>query len=247
METVTRVAVNRVDAVIVPSEAVRSDAQRALGNGVPMTVVPEAAPPQFTSMVDQGRLKDTRLTYGLPDRYLLSVGSLEPGKNRGRILLALRILRDSGELDCALAIVGQPAWHYEAEVEMVSSLGLQDHVRFLGYVPDEDMPALYSGASALVFPSLYEGFGLPVIEAMACGTPVITSAVGATAEVGHGAAILVDPRDVDAIASAIRSVLTDERLRGDLQDRGLARSSEFSWERTAEETLAVYQAVMARS
>jgi glycosyltransferase involved in cell wall biosynthesis len=120
-------------------------------------------------------------------------------------------------------------------------------VRFLGYVPDEDLPALYSGALLLAFPSLYEGFGLPVLEAMACGTPVLTSNVSATAEVADGAALLVDPRSVDALASALGRLLTDDALRADLRRRGLARAAEFSWERTARETLSVYEKVAARS
>jgi glycosyltransferase involved in cell wall biosynthesis len=246
MELVTRTASRVADAIIVPSNAIRCDVSNVLGRDLPIVVVPEAAAPQYEPIVDRSQIADVRARYGLPERFLLSVGSLEPGKNRGRIFVALRKLLDSDELDCPLAIVGQPAWQYEGDQDLVATLGLTEHVRFLGYVADGDLPALYSAATALVFPSLYEGFGLPVIEAMACGAPVITSNTGATAEVGDGAALLIDPRNVDAIAAAVCRMLTDGALRTELRARGIARAADFSWERTARETLSVYQTAAAR-
>jgi glycosyltransferase involved in cell wall biosynthesis len=247
MEAVTRASAHVADAIIVPSEAVRTDLIKALGPELPIAVVSEAAGAQYRPLTDESVLEDVRRRYDLPSRFVLSVGSLEPGKNRGRIILAYHELLKSGDTDAPLAIVGQQAWRHEADQQLIESLVLQDHVRFLGYVPDVDMPALYSSASALVFPSLYEGFGLPVLEAMACGSPVITSNVGATAEVGEGAAILIDPRSVHAIVSALREVLADEELRAGLRKRGLARVREFSWARAARETLSVYQVAAARS
>jgi glycosyltransferase involved in cell wall biosynthesis len=246
MELVTRTASRVADAIIVPSNAIRCDVSTALGAELPIVVVPEAAAPQYAPVVDRSQIADVRSRYGLPESFLLSVGSLEPGKNRGRIFVALRRLLDNDELVCPLAIVGQPAWRYEGDQDLVETLGLTEHVRFLGYVADSDLPALYSAATALLFPSLYEGFGLPVIEAMACGAPVITSNTGATSEVGDGAALLIDPRSVEAIAAAVRRMLTDGALRTDLRARGIARAADFSWERTARETLAVYQAAAAR-
>src|SRR6185437_16647875 len=118
------------------------------------------------------------------------------------------------------------------------------HVHFTGYVPEADLPALYSGAEAFVFPSLYEGFGMPPIEAMACGTPVIASNVSSLPEVVGDAALLVDPLDVDAIAEAIHRVLTDHDLADDLRNRGLARAKQFTWERAARETLTAYDQVL---
>jgi glycosyltransferase involved in cell wall biosynthesis len=246
MEGMTRTSVRVADALIVPSEAVRADVAQALGDDRPVAVVAEAAGPQYRPVTDEAALVDVRRRYHLPDRFLLSVGSLEPGKNRGRIILACRSLFEAGE-PAHLAIVGQPAWKYQGDQQLVASFGLEERVHFLGYVPDSDMPALYSAAMALIFPSLYEGFGLPVLEAMACGTPVITANVGATAEVGAGAAMLVDPRSVEAISGAMRTVLADEEVRAGLRKRGLARAREFSWARTARETLAVYEGALARS
>ncbi len=126
---------------------------------------------------------------------------------------------------------------------MPRRLGAEGRVRLLGYVPDADLPALYTGATLFAFPSLYEGFGLPVLEAMACGTPVVTSAGSALEEVAGDAAVLVDPRDEEALAEAMRLVLSDEALRADLRARGVEQATQFSWEHTARETLSVYETV----
>ncbi|MEX2158398.1 MAG: glycosyltransferase family 1 protein [Dehalococcoidia bacterium] len=245
MESVTRAAARIARAVITPSQTVREEVVRRLG--VPqerVVTVYEAAAPQYTSASsdDIGR---ARWKYHLPNEYLLSVGSLEPGKNRPRLIRAYARLRERG-LESPLVIVGQPAWQYEAEYELVARLGLSEHVKFLGYVPDEDLPALYSGATVFVFPSLYEGFGLPLLEAMACGAPVITSQGSATQEVAGDAALLIDPRDTDAIERAIDQLISNRWLRSDLRTRGLEQAKKFSWERAARDTLAVYQIVAAQ-
>ena len=168
------------------------------------------------------------------------MGSLEPGKNRGRLLQAFGRLRARG-LEHTLAVAGQRAWRFEGEEPLAGRLGLADAVRFLGYVPPADLPALYSAADLFVFPSLYEGFGLPALEALACGTPVVTSSVSALPEVVGDAALQVDPLDVEALAEAMERLLRDDGLRADLRERGLRRAEEFSWERTARQTLAVYE------
>jgi glycosyltransferase involved in cell wall biosynthesis len=245
MEAVTRASARVADAIITPSQAVRYDVIERLH--VPsdrVVAIPEAAGPQFARAAD-GALGRMRWKYHLPTRYVLSVGSLEPGKNRRRLIHAYAQLWREG-LDCPLVVAGQPAWRYRGDLELVRRLGLEDRVRFLGYVPDDDLPALYSGATIFAFPSLYEGFGLPVLEAMSCGTPVITSSISATAEVAGDAALVVDPRDTDALAEAIRRVARDAALRGDLRARGLERARHFSWQRTARETLFVYELVAAQ-
>jgi glycosyltransferase involved in cell wall biosynthesis len=126
-------------------------------------------------------------------------------------------------------------------------LGLENHMHFMGFVPEDDLPALYNGADLFAFPSLYEGFGLPVLEAMACGTPVITSNVSSLPEVAGNAALLVDPYNVDELAGAIRRILSDPALAADLRARGLERARQFSWERTAQETLEVYRNVLQQT
>jgi len=246
MSSVTRASARAADAFIAPSQAVRNDVVRKLGLPADrVSVIPEAAAPAYAP-ADGAAMASLRQRYGLPNRYLLSVGSLEPGKNRARLIEAYARLHHEG-IDVPLMVAGQRAWNYEGDFELVRRLGLDQQVRFLGYVPDEDLPALYSGALLLAFPSLYEGFGLPVLEAMACGTPVLTSNVSATAEVAGDAALLVDPRSVDALTSALGRLLTDDALRAELRRRGLARAAEFSWERTARETLTVYEQAAARS
>jgi len=242
MTWVTRAAARVASTIITPSETIRDEVISRLGVPAERVVaVPEAAGPQYRP-VDDDALGRMRWKYHLPSEYILSVGSLEPGKNRPRLIQAYARLRGEG-IDAPLVIAGQRAWRYEGEIALARELGLREHVRFLGYVPDEDMPALYSGATLLAFPSLYEGFGLPVLEAMACGTPVVTSNVSATAEAAGDAARLVDPTDLDALTAGLREVLSDPSVRFDLQARGLERAKAFSWERAARGTLAVYHAV----
>jgi glycosyltransferase involved in cell wall biosynthesis len=171
---------------------------------------------------------------------VLSVGSLEPGKNRERLLQAFARLRARG-LAHTLVVAGQRAWRYEGEQPLAQRLGLADSVRFLGHVPQADLPALYSAADLFAFPSLYEGFGLPALEAMACGTPVVASNVSAVPEVVGDAALQVSPLDVGALADAMERLLRDERLRADLRERGLKRAAEFSWEKAARRTAEVYE------
>jgi glycosyltransferase involved in cell wall biosynthesis len=243
---VTRASARLADALITPSEAVKGDVVRIL-RVLPerVTAVPEAAAPAYAPVDAPEALDRVRRKYRLPERYVLSVGSLEPGKNRRRLIAACARLRERG-VEHHLVISGQRAWRYEDELDVVRQLGLDDRVHVLGFVDGADMPALYSAADLLAFPSLYEGFGLPVLEAMACGTPVITSSVSALPEVAGDAALLVDPADVSALAESMERALTDGALRADLRARGLERARMFSWERAARETLAVYEKAASR-
>ncbi len=245
MAAVTRAASRVADAVITPSDAVTSDVVKELGlKPEIVTTIPDAAGAQYVPSADSDVAR-VRGEHDLSETYILSVGSQEPGKNRTRLIQAFNRIHEQHP-GVQLVVVGQPAWNYESDTNLVRQLGLQQRVRFLGYVPDGDLPALYAGATFSAFPSLYEGFGLPVLESMACGTPVLTSNVGATAEVAGDAAILVVPYDVDAIADAIARLLDEEDLRGQLRTLGLERASQFSWDRTARETLAVYERLLTR-
>jgi glycosyltransferase involved in cell wall biosynthesis len=234
-----------VDAVITVSRQSCQDLIKYLPvNPKKINVIPEAASLHFHPLNEAEYLPALE-RHGIRRPYILSVGSLEPRKNLLRLLEAYARLEGSRP---SLVIAGaRNYWKSSPVVETVSRLGLEQHVRFTGYVEDADLPALYSAASLFVFPSLYEGFGLPVLEAMACGTPVVTSSVSSLPEVAGDAALLVDPRDVDAIASAMRRILDDSDLAADLRARGLARAAQFSWERTARETLAVYEKVLGKS
>lgn len=244
MQTLTRLSAKVADKIIVPSLAVRDDASRLLR--VPaerLAVVYEAAGAPFVPL-DRAAAESVALRYGIAPPYVLSVGSLEPGKNRARLFRALRRLVDEG-IDVRLAIVGQPAWSYESELALIDELRLRDRVVVAGYVKQEDLPALYNAATAFAFPSLYEGFGLPLIEAMACGVPALTSDVSATAEIAGDAALLVAPRSTDEIYAGLRRLLTDAALRDELSRRGRARAAEFSWRRAADETHGVYARALA--
>ena len=245
-QTMTRLSARVAAAVIVPSEAVKGDVMRILG--LPrerVFVIPEAAGPAFHPQ-DAVAIEAVRRRYGLEGPFLLSVGSLEPGKNRERLLQAFARLRARG-LTHTLVVAGQRAWRYEGEAPLAQQLGLADSVRFLGHVPQADLPALYSAAEVFVFPSLYEGFGLPALEALACGTPVVSSNVSALPEVVGDAALQVPPLDVEALTDAMERLLRDDGLRSDLRERGLARAAQFSWEKAARQTVEVYQRVVGVS
>lgn len=245
MRTLTRLSAKAADKIIVPSRAVRDEVLRALrAPASKVAVVYEAAGPDFAPSDREAAAAIAR-GYGIESPYVLSVGSLEPGKNRARLFRAVRRLLDEG-LDVRLAVVGQKAWSYDKDLALVEELGLRDSVIFAGYVRREHLPALYNGATAFAFPSLYEGFGLPLIEAMACGVPSLTSKVSATAEVAGDAALLVDPTSVDQIRDSLRRLLTDAGLRDELSRRGIVRAALFSWRRAADETHAVYQRALHR-
>ncbi len=226
--------------LICPSSAVRDDIVRILH--VPserVRPIAEAAAPAFRVIKEKAAVNNVRLKYLLPDKYVLSVGSLEPGKNRATLLKAFAELRDRG-LEHSLVITGQRAWKYGSDFHLAEELGLKGRVVFTGYIAPEDMPALYNGADLFVFPSLYEGFGLPVVEAMACGVPVVASNVSSIPEVAGDAASLVDPYDRDALCDAMERILKDPGLHAVLRRRGLERAATFSWEKAAREHIAVY-------
>jgi glycosyltransferase involved in cell wall biosynthesis len=193
----------------------------------------------MTQVRDPGRLSDVQTRYRLPDRFLLSVGTLEPGKNRETLTRALSLIHERGT-HLPLVVVGQRGWLDDAGASSEPA----GQIIYLGYVPDADLPALYSCAEAFLFPSWLEGFGLPPLEALACGTPVISSRRPAMTEVLGDAALFADPRDPAAWADSIERLAADRALRANLIGRGLARASTFSWDRSARATLDVYAAAL---
>ena len=207
-----------------------------------ITVIHEAADRRFCPQA-LDRVDAVRRRYRLPERYILCVGTIEPRKNLTRLLHAFQALAVD-DLSEALVIVGQRGWLYGDFFAELARSPVRDRVIFPGYVPDEALPAIYAGAQALAFPSLYEGFGLPVLEAMACGTPVACSGTSSLPEVAGDAALTFDPHSQRAIAETLRRVLEDADLRSELVQRGLRQAARFSWERVAEETTSVYDAVM---
>jgi len=230
------------DAVIAVSECTKRDAIRFYS--IPeekITVIYEGVSPRFRPANPEA-VRAVREKYGLPERFILYVGTIEPRKNLTTLLEAFHHLLATRDL--RLVFVGKKGWLYEGFFRRLRELGLEDRVIFTGYVPDEDLPAIYSAADLFVFPSLYEGFGLPVLEAMACGTPVVCSNTSSLPEVAGDAAILVDPTDVRALAGAMERVLTDEHLRAEIYAKGLGRARQFTWAKAAQETLKVYLEVM---
>jgi glycosyltransferase involved in cell wall biosynthesis len=177
----------------------------------------------------------------LPDRYVLYYGTIEPRKNLVRLIQAWS--RVAAEIDYHLVIAGRLGWKTDAILREAERSPHVKRIVFPGYLEDADMPAVLSGADVIALPSLYEGFGNSISEGMACGVPVLTSDISSMPEVAGGAALLVDPLDLDSIANGLRKVLTDPTLRADLIRKGLARAKELSWTKTAEGALRVYREV----
>jgi glycosyltransferase involved in cell wall biosynthesis len=239
-------AVARADAVIAVSQATCSDLISLLG--VPaekVTVIPEAAGEQFRPVPEE-EIARLRAAHGLPGNYILFVGTIEPRKNVGGLLRAYARLRADLPDAPPLVIAGGSGWLYDEVFALYEELRLGQAVLWYGPVDPEDLPALYSGARVFCLPSFYEGFGLPPLEAMACGTPVVVSNRASLPEVVGDAALLVDPNDVESISAALRHVLTDARLAAELRERGLARAALFNWEQTARQTLALYEQTLEK-
>ena len=234
----------RAEAIITVSHSARDDLLRTLK--LPpekVHVIYEAAASSFRPVTDRACLDALRRKYDLPEQFLLFVGTLEPRKNLRRLVRALRRIRRNGYRQ-PLVLVGADGWKLADLHAEIEHLGLKDAVRFTGYVPAEDLPGLFSLATLFVFPSLYEGFGLPPLEAMACGTPVLTSNSTSLAEICGGGAYLVNPRDEEEMAAALMELLDDEELRRHLGQRGRRRAQQFSWTRAARKTAAVYRHVL---
>jgi glycosyltransferase involved in cell wall biosynthesis len=243
---------DRADHIIAVSQATRRDIIQHLR--IPaerISVIYEAADarrfhPDYTPAHIQTVLQRYELQRG---RYVLSLGTLEPRKNYVRLIEAYALLRQQASATAddlpPLLIAGGYGWLYEQILAAPERLGIAEQVRFLGNVPDADLPLLLAGAQLFVYPSLYEGFGLPVLEALACGVPVVASHSSALPEVLGTAGIYCDPLDSASIARSIGQVLASATLRTALQQAGPARAAQFSWQRAAHETLAVYEQVHA--
>jgi glycosyltransferase involved in cell wall biosynthesis len=237
------VAARCADAVLVPSRAAREEIARAYR--IPaerLHVIPAAAAPRFRPVPPDARAAVLR-RYGLRRPYVLHVGADAPRKNLPRLLDAYATARRATGDDTELVLVGPPTATRRVRTRRLEPA---PHVRRLHAVPDGDLPALYSGAACLAYPSLAEGFGLPILEAMACGTPVLTSGCSSMQEVAGEAALLVDPGRTETIADGLVRLLTEDGLRQDLIARGFARTKIFTWATTARVTESVYLAVAGR-
>lgn len=246
---VSRFALSRVgrqaDVVIVPSSASKEALLRYLSvDEGKVVVIPWGCEDQFRPKGNGASLDLVKQRYRLPGRYILFLGTLEPRKDVVTLLQAYAQICDRPlAANVKLVIAGGPGWGDEDVRAACASLQLTDHVIFTGFVEEDHLPDLYRGAALFVYPSLYEGFGLPILEAMACGVPVITSNVSSMPEVAGQAAILVEPRQPQALADAMASVLGDDQRRDTLRHLGLERARQFSWERVARQVLAVYRSL----
>lgn len=192
-------------------------------------------------------MNELKTKYNISDNFLLFVGTLQPRKNIVRIIEAFAMLKkrktENDEQDLQLVIIGRRGWHYDEILAAPAKYGLKDSVKFLDFVPDEDLVLFYQHAQVFVWPSLYEGFGLPVLEAMKFGCPVITSNVSSLPEAGGDAALYVDPENVEEIKNAIEKVMTDTKLREEMIAKGKKQVGKFSWEKAARETLQIVEEV----
>lgn len=204
-------------------------------------VIPLAANPSFRPIPEAACRSFVRDRYGIGVPYFLFSGRWEPRKNIVRILEAFHRFKCEVRSGLKLVLTGERTWAAKDAEETIRRNKMEDEIIDLGKSPVAELPYLYAGAQALIYPSLWEGFGLPILEAMGAGTPVITSNNSSMAEIGRSAALLVDPYSIDDIASAMQRIIADSKLHADLRTRGLARAKLFSWENTAKRTLAVYE------
>jgi glycosyltransferase involved in cell wall biosynthesis len=239
-----RAAVRRADRLLAISEHTRQDLIDLLGAAPERVTVTYCGVDAAFRPLDAEAVQAYRARRGLPDEFILYLGTLEPRKNVPRLLEAYARLRRRGPVP-PLVLAGGRGWGYAAIDARVAALDLGDSVRFLGYVPAAELPLCYNAASVFVYPSLYEGFGLPPLEALACGTPVVASRAASLPEALGEAALLVEPRDVGALADALEAALTDAALRDRLRAAGPAQARRFSWRQMAEQTVAAYHAVRA--
>jgi glycosyltransferase involved in cell wall biosynthesis len=248
MAPLTRRAARRAGKVVTISNFSRGEILR-FTNAAPENVVNAgiAIAAAFRPEADPDRCRGVRSRYGLPSAYILSVGSLEPRKNLGALLEAFaRLRKDTPGWNRKLVLAGRRAWGADRIEKAIRALGLQSEVVIADSVDSRDLPAVYTMADVFVFPSLYEGFGLPPLEAMACGTPVVCSRAPALPEAVGPAAELVDPEDVSALAKAIRRVATEEALRDKLRRDGLDRARQFDWAEVARRVQGLYNGLGKR-
>jgi glycosyltransferase involved in cell wall biosynthesis len=244
----TKASVRRARRIIAISEQTKADLVRWLD--LPpdrIDVVYCGVEKRFHPLPAQD-VEAFRQKRGLPKTFLLSVGTLEPRKNLGMLLNAYAQLRSAAQSAPPLILVGGKGWRHESLFARASKLGMADSVRFVGFVPSQELPLWYNAATCCVYPSLYEGFGLPPLEAMACGTPTLTSDSSSLPEIVGSAGLLVDPHDEVAWAQQLTRVLSAPELRRELAEKGQERARRFTWQRAADETVRVYQrALMERA
>lgn len=227
--------------LIAVSEATKKDLIKQMKvDPKRITVVPEAVEQSLFYKREANEIMQVKKELGITKPYLLFVGTIQPRKNLLKLIEAFSKLENK---DLELVLAGKPGWLFEEIYEAPKKFRVDDRVKFVGYVKDDQLPALYSGAEVFVFPSLYEGFGLPILEAMSCSTPVLTSNVSCMPEVAGGNAVVINPNKTSEITAGIERLLKDKSLRQKLSESGRNWAGNFTWERAAEETIKVFEKV----
>jgi glycosyltransferase involved in cell wall biosynthesis len=245
-----RATARRAAHVVAPSEFTRRDLIETYGlDPARVTAIPLAAAPRFRPVAEAGELERVRRRYGIAGDYVLAVGSIQPRKNLARLVRAYSALRRArGRSNLPqLVLVGKKGWLYDDTLDAIEDERLAGSVVLTGYVSEGDLPALYTGALCFAYPSFYEGFGLPPLEAMSCGAPVLTGNLTSLPEVVGDAGLTVDPFDAGAITQALARLIDDDALRAELRERGLRRARGFDWRETARMTLQIYRRVMGEA
>jgi len=241
-------SIQKATKIIAVSEQTRYDIMKFYN--VPkekIEVIYEAISKKFFPIQDREKLKAVKQKYKLPEKYILFVGVIEPRKNISLLIRAFAKLKRKRAIRQKLVIVGPRGWHCKEVFNTAKETGLNNEIIFTGYVSDEDLPYIYNGADIFVYPSFYEGFGFPPLEAMACGVPVITSNVSSLPEVVGDAGIRIDPYSLDNLVEKIYILLTDVRFRETMIKKGLERMKVFSWEKAARKTLGIYKEIVQRN
>ena len=245
LSVMTRFSCRRARRIIAVSQATADEIVRLLG--VPLEridVVPHGVEHERFHPLPTGQVEAFRREKGLPKRFVLFVGTLEPRKNLKALIEAF-VRTEAMREGVRLLVVGGKGWYYQEILKLVEDLDLTDAVCFAGFVPAAELPLWYNAATIFVYPSLYEGFGMPLLEAMACGTPVIGSDASCLPEVVGDAGLLVPPDDVEGLAARMKRLLADADLRADLSQRGRVRASAFTWEGTARATVTSYRRALS--
>lgn len=247
LSTLTRVSAHRADAVIAISDSTRRDVISAFGVPEQRVQTVYCGADDVFCPLSAAQIAAFRAEKNLPEHFIFRLGTLEPRKNVEGVIRAYAAWRQRDTAAPPLIVGGGKGWYYEQVFRLVETLGLTEHVYFPGYLSQNELPLWYNAATMFVYPSYFEGFGLPVLEAMACGTPVITSNVSSLPEVAGEAAIFVSPDDIDGLSIAMQHIITDAALAQSLKEKGLQQAAQFNWAKTAIETASIYRQVLEKA